>query len=80
MINQEFKAQGTKYQVLPHFVICCRELGLKVTRFFECARSFCADIHTASLDLATKKCCPKTFLAKFIQTVNVLRTMVATSG
>ena len=24
MINQEFKAQGTKYQVLPNFGICCR--------------------------------------------------------
>ena len=32
MINQEFKAQGTKYQVLPNFGICHRELGeIKVT-------------------------------------------------
>ena len=31
MINQEFKAEGTKYQVLPNYVIRCRELeGLKV--------------------------------------------------
>ena len=28
MINQEFKAQGTKYQVLPNFGISCRELGV----------------------------------------------------
>ena len=36
MINQEFKAQGTKYQVL-NFGICCRELGgLKVTSFHAC--------------------------------------------
>ena len=27
MIKQEFKAQGTKYQVLQNFGICCRELG-----------------------------------------------------
>ena len=27
MINQEFKAKGTKYQVLPNFGMCCRELG-----------------------------------------------------
>ena len=34
MINQDFKAQGTKYQVLPNLGICCRELaGLKVTSF-----------------------------------------------
>ena len=33
-IIQEFKVQGTKYQVLPNFGICCRELaGLKVTVF-----------------------------------------------
>ena len=25
-INQEFKAQGKQYQVLPNFGICCREL------------------------------------------------------
>ena len=27
MTNQEFKAHGTKYQVLPNFGICCREMG-----------------------------------------------------
>ena len=27
MINQEFKAMGRKFQVLPNFGICCRELG-----------------------------------------------------
>ena len=27
MVNQEFKAQGTKYKMLPNFGICCRELG-----------------------------------------------------
>ena len=43
MINQEFKAQGTKYQVLPNFGTCCRELGeLKVTSFRACMRSFCS--------------------------------------
>ena len=41
MINQEFKAQGTKKQVLPNFGIRCRELGgLKVTIFRACVRSF----------------------------------------
>ena len=40
--NQEFKAQGTKYQVLLNFGICCRELrGPKVTSFRTCMRSFC---------------------------------------
>ena len=40
-VNQEFKAQGTKYQVLLNFGICCRELvGLKVTIFSACVRSF----------------------------------------
>ena len=43
MINQEFKAQGTKYQVLPNFGICCRKLGeLKVLSFRACVRSFCS--------------------------------------
>ena len=42
-INQEFKAQGTKYQVLPNFGICCRELGgIKVTSSCACMRSFCS--------------------------------------
>ena len=44
-INQEFKAQGTKYQVLLNFRICCRELGgLRVTSFRACVRSFCSVI------------------------------------
>ena len=43
MINQEFKAQGTKYQVLTNFGFCCRELaGFKVTSFRTCKRSFCS--------------------------------------
>ena len=34
MINQEFEAPGTNYQVLPNFGVSCRELrGLKVTIF-----------------------------------------------
>ena len=41
MINQEFKAQETKYQVLPNFGIRGRALeGLKVTSFRACVRSF----------------------------------------
>ena len=50
MTNQEFKAQGTKYQVLPNFGICCRELReLKVANFCTCVRSFCfvGQINTA---------------------------------
>ena len=45
-INQEFKTEGTKYQVLPNFGICCRELGaLKVTIFaHECAVSALSSI------------------------------------
>ena len=43
MINQEFQVLGRKYQVLPNFGICCRELrGLKVTSFRACVRSFCS--------------------------------------
>ena len=43
MINQEFKVQGTKYQVLSNFGICCRELGgLEVTSFGTCVHSFCS--------------------------------------
>ena len=42
-INQEFKIQGTKYQVLPNFGICCRQLaGLEVTSFHACVLSFCS--------------------------------------
>ena len=34
MINQEFKALRRKYQVLPNFRICCKELReLKVATF-----------------------------------------------
>ena len=41
--NREFKVQGRKYQVLPNFGICYRELGgLKVARFCACMRSFCS--------------------------------------
>ena len=32
--NQEFKTQGTKYQVLQNFGICCRELGGSKLRVF----------------------------------------------
>ena len=43
MINQEFKAQGTKYQVLPNFGTCCRELGaFRVTTIPACVCSFCS--------------------------------------
>ena len=35
--------QGTKYQVLPDFEICCSELGgFKVTIFCACMFSFCS--------------------------------------
>ena len=34
MINQEFKAQGRIYQVLPNFGVCCRELGGSKLRDF----------------------------------------------
>ena len=34
MINQQFKIQETRYQVLPNFQVCCREQGgPKVTSF-----------------------------------------------
>ena len=43
MINQEVKVLGRKYLVLPSFGICCREpMGLKVTSFRACMRSFCS--------------------------------------
>ena len=43
MTNQELKAIGRKYQVLPNFEICCRELGgLKVTSCRACVYSFCS--------------------------------------
>ena len=41
MINQEFKAKGTKYQVLPNFKICCRELGGSKQRVFAHACAVC---------------------------------------
>ena len=42
-INQEFKANGTKYQILLNFRICCKELkGLKVASFRTCVSSFCS--------------------------------------
>ena len=42
MMNQEFKARGRKYYVLPNFGLCCRELeGLKATSFHTCVRSVC---------------------------------------
>ena len=34
MINQDFKAQGTKFQVLLEFWICCREPGRLKLWFF----------------------------------------------
>ena len=34
MINQEFKTQRTKFQVLPNFGVCCRELGGSKLRVF----------------------------------------------
>ena len=41
MINQESKAQGRTYQVLPNFGICWRELvELKVTSFHACVGIF----------------------------------------
>ena len=52
MINQEFKAGGRKYQVLPNFGLCCGELGgLKCMSFRACVHSFCsvALIHKAKL-------------------------------
>ena len=37
MMNQEFEAQGIRYQVLLNFGICCRELRvLKVATFCAC--------------------------------------------
>ena len=37
------KVQGRKYQVLPNFEICCKELrGLKVTSFRARAHGFCS--------------------------------------
>ena len=43
MMNQEFTAKRTTYQVLPIFGICCRELkGLKVASFRACVHSFCS--------------------------------------
>ena len=42
-INQEFKAQETKYQVLGDFRIYCREQGgLKVTSFRAWVHRFCS--------------------------------------
>ena len=39
MINQEFEAQERKYQVLPNFGICCRELrGRGEARSYEFSR------------------------------------------
>ena len=53
MINQQFKALGRKYQVLPNFGICCRELRrLKVTGFRACEHSFCSVIHSTCLHMA----------------------------
>ena len=43
MINQAFKAQGTKYQMSLNFGIRCSELqGLNVTSFRTCVPSFCS--------------------------------------
>ena len=44
MIKQEFKGQGTKYQVFPNIGNDCRELGgLKVTSICACMSNFCTD-------------------------------------
>ena len=51
MINQEFKAQGTKYQVLSNFRICCMELGgLKVVSF--CAVSALSMVCSSSIRIS----------------------------
>ena len=43
MINQEFEAPGTKYEVLPNLGVCCRELReLEVTSFHACVFRFCS--------------------------------------
>ena len=43
MINQEFKAQGRRYQVLSNFGVCCKELkGLKVVNFRAYVPIFCS--------------------------------------
>ena len=40
MIHQEFNPPGRKYQVLPNFELCFRELrGLKMTNFRACMHS-----------------------------------------
>ena len=57
-MSQEFKAQGTQYQVLPTFGICCRELmGLTVTSFRACVRSFC------SVGQSNRKCSGSSILS-----------------
>ena len=46
MMEQEFKAKGTKYQALPNFGICFRELGgLKVTSFAHARAVSALSIH-----------------------------------
>ena len=43
MVNQEFKEERRKYQVLPNLGISCREQrGLKVKNFRAWVRSFCS--------------------------------------
>ena len=50
MLNQGLKDKGTKYQVLPNFGMCCRELGGSKLRVFAhaCAVSDLAEQHASS--------------------------------
>ena len=57
MINQEFKARGTKYQVLTNLGICCRELeGLKVMSLRTCVHRFCSVCKNLSTNLIHSWC------------------------
>ena len=42
MINQEFKVLKTKYQLLPNFGVCCRELVGEAMSFCAFEHSFCS--------------------------------------
>ena len=48
MKNQELKAQETKYQVLPNFGICCKELGDSKLRVYA---------HACAVSALSYKCC-----------------------
>ena len=57
MINQEFKTQGTKYEVLRNFGIFlgCWELWrLKVTSFRACVRNFCSVRTNRNMNMVQK--------------------------